>query len=472
MKNFIKGLFFSGVMLALMMCFSHKADAKDANGNVIIVIDAGHGGEDSGAQATTGAFESHCNFAIASAMKDELMKYDGVKVYLTREEDSWMTNTGRAMIAADLKADFLISVHNNSGSETNTGALAFRSLNSYYSEATNDMCTRILDNLATLGLNNGGVQTRTSTSYDFEDYYTLIGEGVRAGVPSIIVEHCFLSNPNDAALVSNPDGTLKYDFLTKMGEADANAVVSYFKLSKKTAIADNNTTVELEKGYSVSVSTIEQDSASWFSTNQNVATVDSDGNVKAVGSGTTNIVYQLVDGTEGSCTVIVNPAKEVSLTGGIDPTFYQVPDEFKKIDKSSVFAYVIYSDGTAKKVVPESVADIDTSKVGIQDVEIKYAGMTGKLRVCHNSSEYTPVVTLPAKEESTEASTEAVTESKTEAVTGDSKTEEGNKEKSLIRDIAVYLIVLVVLIAIGVVIVLLEIKKKKRRRRNRSRKYL
>ena len=103
------------------------------------------------------------------------------------------------------------------------------------------MCTYILDNLEKTGLKNGGVQTRVSTTYDFEDYYTLIGEGVRAGVPSIIVEHCFLSNPDDAKFISNSDGTLNTENIEKMGKADADAVVTYFKLSEKTAVADNNT---------------------------------------------------------------------------------------------------------------------------------------------------------------------------------------------------------------------------------------
>ena len=186
MKSFIKTIVFSLVLAAGIVSMTVNADAKDAEGNVVIVIDPGHGGEDPGAQAVTGAFEDECNYIIAMAMKNELCKYDGVKVYLTREADSWITNTGRAMIAAGLKADFLISLHNNSGSSTNTGALAYRSLNQYYAEATNDMCTLILDNLAELGLKNGGVQTRTSTSYDYEDYYTIIGEGVRAGVPQLL----------------------------------------------------------------------------------------------------------------------------------------------------------------------------------------------------------------------------------------------------------------------------------------------
>ena len=179
MNKLLKGLLFTGAVCTSLMAYN-SVEAKDADGNIVVVIDAGHGGDDCGAKAVTGAYESKCNFAIAEAMKSELTKYDGVKVYLTREENTWMTNTGRAMIAADLNADFLISLHNNSGSDTNTGALAYRSLNTYYSEVTNDMCTRILDNLSALGLKNGGVQTRTSTSFDYEDYYTIIGEGVRA----------------------------------------------------------------------------------------------------------------------------------------------------------------------------------------------------------------------------------------------------------------------------------------------------
>ena len=128
MKSFIKTIVFSLVLAAGIVSMTVNADAKDAEGNVVIVIDPGHGGEDPGAQAVTGAFEDECNYIIAMAMKNELCKYDGVKVYLTREADSWITNTGRAMIAAGLKADFLISLHNNSGSSTNTGALAYRSL--------------------------------------------------------------------------------------------------------------------------------------------------------------------------------------------------------------------------------------------------------------------------------------------------------------------------------------------------------
>ena len=469
MKNFIKGIVVALALAAGITIFGDNVYAKDAEGNVVIVIDPGHGGEDPGAQAVTGAFEDDCNYLIAVAMKNELCKYEGVKVYLTREADSWITNTGRAMIAANLNADFLISLHNNSGSSTNTGALAYRSLNEYYAEATNDMCTLILDNLAELGLKNGGVQTRTSTTYDYEDYYTIIGEGVRAGVPSIIVEHCFLSNPEDAALISNPDGSLKEAELAKMGVADAKAVVSYFKLEKKKAIADNNTMLEIEKGYSVVVECPDDESGiTWYSTNQNVATVDNDGVVTAVGAGVANIVYQLSGGDSGTCTVTVNKPKELAVVGALDPTFYQTEDNFKALKRDDIFAYVIYSDGSALKVKPESIGNIDFGKVGIQDVEIKYGDLTGSVRICYNSDAYVPQVTLPQREEPSQEETTTENVTTTEA----QEKEDNSDNNGFFADFGKYIIILAVVIAVGVIITIVEIKKKKRRRRNRSRKYL
>ncbi len=455
-------------MAAGILCCTAWAQAKDRDGNIVIVIDPGHGAEDPGAQAVTGAYEDDCNYVIASAMKDELCRYEGVRVYLTRSSDSWITNMGRAMTAAALDADFLISIHNNSGSDTKTGALAYRSLNEFYAEATNDMCTLILDNLAGLGLVNGGVQTRTSTSYDYEDYYTLIGEGVRAGVPSIIVEHCFLSNPADAALVSNPDGSLKEDFLTEMGIADAKAVVSYFKLEEKKAKADNNTMEELEKGYYLKAECPDGSSdATWYSTGKNVATVDENGVVTAVGAGTANIVYQLSDGTSGSCTVTVKKPEELAVVGAINPTFYETEEEFKNLKRDDIFANVIYSDGSVMKVKPEKVGSIDYGKTGIQDIEIKYGTMEGSLRICYDSEAYVPQVTLP--EEETTAVPET-TENKTGAET--EYTAESSGESGFFKEFGKYVIILAAVAAAGGIIIFFEIRKKRRRRRNRSRKYL
>ena len=246
------------VMLAVVLSglyFGTVSASAENKKDIVIVIDPGHGGSDPGAMATTGAYEDECNLAIANAMKAELETYEGVKVYLTRSKDEWSTNTARAMTAVALNADFLISLHNNSGSSRNTGACAYYSMNTYYAEATYKMCNLILDNLSELGLYNGGAQMRESTQYDYEDYYTIIAEGVRGGVPTCLIEHCFLSNPKDAEYLTNTNGTVNTEVATAMGVADAKGVATYFGLEKRTATADNETTVELEKGYSVQLKT-------------------------------------------------------------------------------------------------------------------------------------------------------------------------------------------------------------------------
>lgn len=458
----ITSLFFTD-----MACY-----ADEEKEDVVIVIDAGHGAHDPGSTATTGALEKDINLAIAKAMKSELEKYEGVQVYLTHSEDQWMSNTGRAMIAASLQADFLVSLHNNSGSETNSGAIVYRTLNEDYAQITNDLGNRIVENLSALGLNNGGVQTRESTKYPGDEYYTLIGEGVRAGIPSIIVEHCFLSNPSDAALISGSDGTVNMEMATKMGQADANAFVSYYGLKLRTVVADDKTTIKLEKDDRV---TVEPDKTgtgelSWYAISDAVAGVDENGVVTAVGEGTTNIVYKYEDGTTGYVVVEVMKEYAVALTGGLDGTFYESSEEMSRIDKSDIFAFMTYSDGSSYKVQPETIGDIDSSKTGFQDIEITYGDLKGSLRLCLEASGFVPekYVPVPVYEMPTRAEEVSPAEDKTQE--NDSKSQ--NSEKKIeFKDILVYVVVLAAVIVVGIILFFIEhSRKRRRRRRNRRRR--
>ena len=472
MKKTLKILMFFLAFVVVLGAAGINVGAKEDGRDIVIVIDAGHGGSDPGTQAVTGAYEKDCNLAIALAMKEELETYGKVKVYLTRSEDEWLTNTGRAMAAAALKADFLISIHNNSGSATNTGALAYRSVNSYYSEATNDMCNLILENLAATGLHNGGVQTRVSTQYDYEDYYTIIAEGVRAGVPTVIVEHCFLSNPKDAAVITNENGTINSDAATTMGKADATAVASYFSLVKRTATADNETTVTLEKSYSVTLNAPGSTgkTVNWYSVDDSVAKVSKDGVVTAVGTGTTNVVYKFSDGTTGSCTIEVPAAKPVALVGAVDPTFYSSAAELEKIDLKSVFGFVMYSDGSSVKVKPDYVGSVDYEAAGIQDIIVKYGELSGFVRIVQNSSQYIPEVTLPAETDPSEDETPSETQPGTQNESKGEDKEESDKD-NLIKLLKFVIIFLVVLI-IGIVIFMIEssVRRKRGHRRRRGRR--
>ena len=61
--------------------YTSDVSAKDADGNIVIVIDPGHGGTDPGKQGINGVLESDANYAIAEAMMDELKNVTGSKYY-------------------------------------------------------------------------------------------------------------------------------------------------------------------------------------------------------------------------------------------------------------------------------------------------------------------------------------------------------------------------------------------------------
>lgn len=459
MRRVLNILFAIAVVLSTLAFNSESVEATPKK-DIVIVIDPGHGGTDPGAMATTGAYEDECNLAIANAMKAELETYEGVKVYLTRSKDEWSTNTGRAMAAVALKADFLISLHNNSGSKTNTGACAYYSMNSYYAEATYKMCNLILDNLSEIGIYNGGAQMRESTQYSYEDYYTIIAEGVRGGVPTCLIEHCFLSNPKDAEYLTNTDGTVNIETATAMGIADAKGVATYFGLQKRTATADNETTVELEKGYSVQLKTpvATDKTIKWYSVDEKVAKVTSDGVVTAVGTGTTNVSYKLSDGSSGQCTIKVLPVLPVALAGAIDPTFYDTDAKFNAINIKSAFAFVLYSDGTSARVVPETIGSVDYNITGVQDIPITYGELTGNVRIIHNDEAYVPEVTTPVPTEPEETTSEV------ETGIQEKPADDKDKDKDKLIKILIFVIAALVIFIIGIFIYIFESKRRRNRR--------
>lgn len=440
---------------------------------VVVVIDAGHGEDDPGSIALDGRYEKDYNLQIAQAMKDELSKYEGVRVYLTRSGDEWMSNTARSMVAASLHADFLISVHNNSGSDTNSGCLVYRSLNQYYGEKTNEMGSLITENLAGLGLRNGGVLTRESTTDAGEDYYTLIGEGVRAGVPSIIVEHCFLSNESDLAFI-NQDG-----MTAKMGQADAKAVVTYFKLNKRIANADGKTAVALLPGYSVALSSgIINESVDWYAIDSSIATVSADGVVTAVNPGTTNVVYKDADGNLVETIIVVKEKTQATLVGGLTNTFFETPDEFRAYNMADAYGFITYTDGTSQKVKPINIGAINYDQVGIQDIEITYAEMKGTVRAFMKQG-YVPTVTMPETEadapsQGTTENTTVAPESESQNITAPSRNISSDKKTTksndkLLRTVIILLAVLLVVVVVGIILLLIENNLRKKRRRRRRR---
>lgn len=80
--------------------------------DITVVIDAGHGGSDTGAVSPHGHFEKEANLLLARRIRRELEEL-GFKVVMTRDDDSFPALFDRPKVAHRENADAFISVHHN-----------------------------------------------------------------------------------------------------------------------------------------------------------------------------------------------------------------------------------------------------------------------------------------------------------------------------------------------------------------------
>ena len=218
-----------------------------------IVLDPGHGGNDSGAvNNKRGLKEAEINYKIATYLASFLNRYKGVTVLKTRSGNEYKSLKQRANVAINNKADLFMSIHiNASSSGKPTGACSYvtykKDLPKYNKNCT-ALSKLILANLNQLGIKNNGVKTRICSSKDpawmyadgtHADYYGVIrycmkgtrGDGealeldIAAGesIPAILVEHCYINNGDEQYIDSD-------EYIARIAKCDLNGIVSYYGL--------------------------------------------------------------------------------------------------------------------------------------------------------------------------------------------------------------------------------------------------
>lgn len=219
------------------------ATTANAAENVVVVLDPGHGGSDSGAVGNNGLLEKNITLKIAQYCKAELEEYNGVSVYMTRESDVYVGLSERVQKAKAWGADVFVSLHINAGKAIKGGAEVWYPNSSYNSAIHNQgasLSSAILEQLTSLGLSNRGIKERNSengTKYpdgSIADYYSVIRDSKLNGFPGIIVEHAFIDNASDAAKLEQES------FLEKLGIADATGIANYFELNKNPSVQITN----------------------------------------------------------------------------------------------------------------------------------------------------------------------------------------------------------------------------------------
>jgi N-acetylmuramoyl-L-alanine amidase len=91
-----------------------------------VVIDAGHGGDETGAKGTAGTLEKDVTLAVARQLRAAIEQRLGLRVLLTREGDDTVPLDERAALANNNKADLFVSLHANASvSPAPSGAEVF-----------------------------------------------------------------------------------------------------------------------------------------------------------------------------------------------------------------------------------------------------------------------------------------------------------------------------------------------------------
>ena len=173
-----------------------------------VVLDPGHGGDEPGAVGPGGTREKDVNLAIALEAKRQL-DAQGATVVLTRTGDYRITLASRAAIVQSLQPTVFISIHHNAepdehrptpGAETYyqiASADSKRAAGLVYEELFRAFSAYQIDWVAD---RDAGAKYRPNSSGG--DYYGVLSR--TAGIPAVLSEAAFISNPPEEALLVDP----------------------------------------------------------------------------------------------------------------------------------------------------------------------------------------------------------------------------------------------------------------------------
>jgi N-acetylmuramoyl-L-alanine amidase len=85
--------------------------APNRDKDIIVVIDAGHGGVDPGSVGPAGTYEKRITLSIAKMLEARVNSEPGMRAIMTRSGDYYISPNDRPKIAAKAQADLLVSIH-------------------------------------------------------------------------------------------------------------------------------------------------------------------------------------------------------------------------------------------------------------------------------------------------------------------------------------------------------------------------
>lgn len=192
--------FYAGRQMAVMTL----GEAEKEEDKRCVVIDAGHGGDDPGKVGVNDVLEKDLNLAVAKRLAVLLEQAD-IKVVMTREDGDGLYDAGakqkkvqdmrrRIEIIEETNPDLVVSIHQNSYEGASIrGAQVF-----FYTGSTEgERLAKLIQSCMVKGLDPNNHRVAKAN----DSYYLL----KKTSEPIVIVECGFLSNPQEAQLLADPD---------------------------------------------------------------------------------------------------------------------------------------------------------------------------------------------------------------------------------------------------------------------------
>ena len=274
-----------------------SVDSLDARRDIIVAIDAGHGGEDPGASGPGKLREKTVVLQIARRLEQQLSGVPGFKPVLIRSGDYYVSLKSRRNKARELQADLLVSIHADAFRQTSAHGASVYALSTRGATSTAAKYLAENENAADLV---GGVEvaemdpvlasvltdlSMTGTLDTSLNLGALILEQIggvarlhkkqveQAGfavlkspdVPSLLIETGFISNPTESERLSTPA------YQDKMARAIRRGIQSWFARQpppgtllawqreqggREVTVAPGDTLSEIAQQHSVSVASI------------------------------------------------------------------------------------------------------------------------------------------------------------------------------------------------------------------------
>lgn len=267
---------------------SRDASQLLGSAEIVVAIDAGHGGEDPGSIGPTKKYEKHATLAVSKKVADQLNAVPGMKAVLTRRGDYFVNLNKRSEIARKNKAHLLVSIHADAfHSPKPRGGSVFvlntRRANTEIARwvENHEAQSQLLGGAGEVLAKNTNDKNISQTLLDLQFSHSqkegykvatkILGEMKRQGIylhkrepvnaslavlkspdiPSVLVETGFISNPSEERLL------FQRSHQDKLARSLSKAIVQYFEANppEGTLFANRGKAIKhkVSKGESLSV---------------------------------------------------------------------------------------------------------------------------------------------------------------------------------------------------------------------------